>query len=44
MANASCSTTATELEMNEMGLKRKLVPMFKSAAMPKVMSSTGTSI
>ena len=44
MARASCKTTATELETKEISPKRKLVPLFSSAAMPKVISSTGISI
>ena len=44
MANASCSTTATELDTKEISPKMKLVPLFNNAAMPKVISSTGISI
>ena len=43
MASASCKMTVTELEMKLMVPHRKLVPMFSSAAAPKVMIRTGTS-
>ena len=43
MASASWSTTVTESETKEILPKRKLVPLFSSAAAMKVMSSTGTS-
>ena len=43
MASASCSMTVTELEMKLIVPHRKFVPMFSSAAAPKVMRRTGTS-
>ena len=43
MASASCRITVTELEMKEMVPHRKLVPMLRIAAAPKVRISTGTS-
>ena len=43
MASASCNTTATELEMKLMVPSWKLVPIFRRAATPKVIISTGTS-
>ena len=43
-ARASCSTTAIELETKEISPNRKLVPIFKMAAVQKVMSRTGISI
>ena len=43
MDNASCSTTVTELDTNEIVPSRKFVPIDKAAAATKVNSNTGTS-
>ena len=43
MANASCSTTVTELEMKEMVPNQKFVPIFSRAAEAKVRIITGSS-
>ena len=43
MASASCKISVTEFETKDMVPNHQLVPIWSSAAAPKVMSSTGTS-